>query len=124
MKHLNVYFVPHERIAYGEGSPSPYIEASVSLLVAASISDTGKVRLPPTLKPGDLRLAFSGIRKYGEGSPSPYIEAGVSLCSAGLPNPYGEGSPSPYIEASCCATWLLRTELYGEGSPSPYIEAV
>ena len=59
---------------------------------------TGKVRLPPTLKRHSVGAVVTVIG-YGEGSPSPYIEARRRRSGRRCGPAYGEGSPSPYIEA-------------------------
>ena len=45
--------------SYGEGSPSPYIEAQVPEVVGVGLYHTGKVRLPPTLKRVDQTEALA-----------------------------------------------------------------
>ena len=93
-------------LAYGEGPPSPYIEAAGRWPVRLCGRNTGRVPPPPTLKRYPRSTALVLVRAYGEGPPSPYIEAAerVGLVPV-FPSGYGEGPPSPYIEAR--SRWRL-----------------
>ena len=86
-------------IPYGEGPPSPYIEAQSSYCTMLWAGHTGRVPPPPTLKLFFHCLILSETERYGEGPPSPYIEANFLTVPALRALSYGEGPPSPYIEA-------------------------
>ena len=108
--------LPYE---YGEGPPSPYIEAGHPLPVGPSPArHTGRVPPPPTLKQ-DGADGLERLPVYGEGPPSPYIEATAAACHQEAHREYGEGPPSPYIEAGSAISRTGPAANIRGGSPLP-----
>ena len=132
---------------YGEGSPSPYIEAAPPTGAGSRPTNTGKVRLPPTLKrhrrpqvppgrhhTGKVRLPPTLKRGHGGHSRTAQSHTG----KVRLPPTLKRGSPvrpvpgrrhtgkvrlPPTLKRLSRPGPSAAWPTYGEGSPSPYIEA-